>query len=153
MGALAGGASTLLLVTAAGIVAGLCFGLTGPLSNVVRARLGPMESAFLLHFVGTVITVVPMLLFSRAGAAQLHTLPWYTYTAGMLGVLAILMLIYMIPRIGIAPTMALVTGVQLMTAAVLDHYGAFGVEARLLTLDRVAGFVLVLGGFALLVRR
>jgi transporter family-2 protein len=59
---------------------------------------------------------------------------------------------YAAPRIGVANMLTISVGSQLLTAILLDHYGAFGVPVQSISGTRVVGILLVIGG-AVLVRR
>jgi transporter family-2 protein len=56
------------------------------------------------------------------------------------------------PRLGVATTITLMVGGQLLIGVILDHFGAFGIEPRPVSLGRIAGLALVVLG-VLLVRR
>ena len=51
-----------------------------------------------------------------------------------------------------ATTITLMVGGQLLISIILDHFGAFGIEPRPVSLGRIAGLALVVLG-VLLVRR
>ena len=57
-----------------------------------------------------------------------------------------------VPRLGVAMTITLMVGGQLLLSLALDHFGALGVPRQPLNIGRVAGVGLVLAG-VLLVRR
>jgi bacterial/archaeal transporter family-2 protein len=57
------------------------------------------------------------------------------------------------PRIGVTATVATVIAGNLVSAAVIDRYGLFGVERVGLGWARVLGFVLLAVGAALTLKR
>ena len=57
-----------------------------------------------------------------------------------------------VPRLGVAMTITLMVGGQLLISLFLDHFGALGVPRQPLNIGRIAGVALVLAG-VLLVRR
>jgi transporter family-2 protein len=56
------------------------------------------------------------------------------------------------PRIGVGPLLTAAIAGQLLAAIILDHYGLLGLARQPVSIEKVAGVVLVLFG-AWLVRR
>ena len=57
-----------------------------------------------------------------------------------------------VPKIGVALTITLMVAGQLALSLILDHFGVMGVPQQPISLTRIAGVLLVIGG-VLLVRR
>jgi transporter family-2 protein len=57
------------------------------------------------------------------------------------------------PRIGVTATIAIVIAGNLVSAALIDRFGLFGVERVGVTWPRVLGFVLLALGAALTLKR
>jgi transporter family-2 protein len=57
-----------------------------------------------------------------------------------------------VPRLGVATTITVMIAGQLLLSLALDHFGALGVEKQPLSLGRIVGVALVIGG-VVLVRR
>jgi len=57
-----------------------------------------------------------------------------------------------VPRIGTAATMAVAIAAQLITALILDHFGAFGFGGMLVYLKRSLWAVLLIIGAWIIVR-
>jgi transporter family-2 protein len=70
---------------------------------------------------------------------------------GLLGAAYVTMMTFIVPRIGIGAATAFVVAGQLITAAMLDHFGALGVMEQPLTTLRLLGIGMLIVG-ALLVR-
>jgi transporter family-2 protein len=77
--------------------------------------------------------------------------PWWIYLAGFAGTLFVAGGVVIAPHRAQLFFISVIAG-QLIGAALADHFGLFGLAVRSLSLERVLGLVLVLGG-ALLVRR
>ncbi|WP_020178365.1 DMT family transporter [Methylopila sp. M107] len=87
-----------------------------------------------------------------AGLAQGRSLGigWWI-TGGLLGAVFVSTMTVAIPRIGVAAVTAFMIAGQLLSAAILDHFGLFGLPVQPISLLRVVGVVLLISG-ALLVR-
>ena len=79
-------------------------------------------------------------------------MPWYTLSAGLLGLVVIGILGFAAPRIGLVPVMTLFVASQFIVSAVMDHFGLLGAEVRTLDLSRVSGLGVILVGIWLVIR-
>ncbi len=76
--------------------------------------------------------------------------PWSLYIGGICGFVIILSLAFVFPKIGAALAVALVVLGQSAAALAIDHYGLMGMPRDPVSLSRIAGLALVVGGVALL---
>ncbi len=138
---------TLIFIIIIGVFSGIAVGLQGPLSSIINQQLGPLESVFIVHMGGVVVSLVPLLLFKGGGnLGRWRELPWYVLIAGVAGLIVLLSIGYMIPRIGVAPSMMLIIVGQMIVGVVLDHYGILGAALRPISLPQVAGIVVMMVG-------
>ena len=142
----------LALAAAIGIGGGIAIALQAPLASLLNQRLGLLESIFIVHLGGALAIAVPLLAVGGGKLGSWQQAPWYALGAGVLGIAVISALVYMVPRIGVASAVILVVAGQFSTAMVLDHFGAFGVTAQPVTLQRLAGIALVFAGVWIAVR-
>ena len=91
-------------------------------------------------------------LHTRPDMAATRALPWYAWLGGVYGACFVVAAAWGVPRLGVAMTITLMVGGQLLLSLILDHFGALGVPRQPLNLGRIAGVGLVLAG-VLLVRR
>ncbi len=85
-------------------------------------------------------------------AASARDVPiWMWLSGGILGAGIVFGSLYLVPRIGIAALAAFVIAGQLAVAALIDHFGLFGVPIHEVGLWRIVGIVMLFAG-ALLVR-
>ena len=136
----------------------LLVGLAQPVIWQMNVRLaavtGEMESAVLLHVVGTAVGLGWMSVGLRqAGFAGTLSAPWWALLGGALGVTAMAGMNRAIPEIGVGPAMALTVGSQLAAAVVFEHHGWMGAMQRPATWTRIAGVVLLAVGAWLVTRR
>ena len=128
-------------------------GFQGPLSSIITERLGVMESIFIVHLGGLILISVPLFMRGGGKLTQWRDVPWYTLSAGVLGLVIIAALSFSIPRVGMAPTVTLIVAGQLVLAAILDHFGWLGAASRPIDMQRVIGILVVFVGVWLIVRK
>jgi transporter family-2 protein len=59
---------------------------------------------------------------------------------------------FLIPRVGVATAITLISAGQLVISSVLDHYGLLGVQIRQMDAQRILGLLIVFLGAWLTVR-
>src|SRR5690606_32254432 len=141
-----------LLVIIVGLLGGIAVGAQAPILNMISQRLGSMESVFIVHFGGAVLSGL-ILLAQRGGAlAQWQTLPWFTLLAGAFGLVVVSALNFPAPRLGAPTTTALIVAGQLVIGVLIDHFGILNVTVRPLDLGRIVGIIVLFAGVYLLIR-
>ncbi len=138
--------TTLLLALVIAFVGGLAIAVQSPLASMMSERIGSLESAFVVHLGGALIASVPLLVMGGGQLSKWREVPPYALLAGGLGLILIAAISYSIPRIGLANTVAPLIAAQLIAGAVIDHFGWFGLEVRLLNLERGLGIGLLFFG-------
>ncbi len=136
-------------------LSGVTMALQGSLNAALGKIIGLLESTFVVHLVG--LLLVSLLLFVlRLGSGDLRRYgeaPWYFYLGGLLGVLIIYGVIRSIAAAGVAAaTTAIILG-QVLTAALVDHLGLFGMEKIPFSWHRVAGTVLMASGAWMILKK
>lgn len=90
--------------------------------------------------------------FQNVAFGNFRNVPfWMWVSGGLLGASIVFGSLFLVPRIGVAALAAFIIGGQLAAAAIIDHFGLFGVPMHEIGLPRIAGLVLLFAG-ALLVR-
>lgn len=134
-----------------GFAGGMAIGLQGPMASVITQRLGSLESVFIIHIGGAVAALIPIIfLGSRLG--EWRSVPWYALVAGALGMIVVMSMGYMIPRIGAAGALITLLAGQLLVGSLLDHFGLLGIQQRSMDLQRLIGFGVVMIGVWLTVK-
>lgn len=140
-----------LLILAA-IFGGAAITLQGQFMGLMDLGLGTKESVFITYASGGVLIAI-ILVASRGGnLSAWRTVPWYTFTAGALGLLIVGSIGYVVPRLGLAPGFTVITASQFLLAALIDHFGLFGATVRPLDLTRALGLVILLVAVWLIMR-
>ncbi|HCH64320.1 MAG: hypothetical protein CL927_08245 [Deltaproteobacteria bacterium] len=122
--------------------------------NVRLAKFtGEMESAVLLHVVGTIVGLGWMSVGLRqAGLGAALSAPWWALLGGAIGVTAMAGMNRAIPEVGVGAAIALTVASQLVAAVVFEHFGLMGSLQRPATLARLAGVLLLALGAWLVTR-
>jgi transporter family-2 protein len=145
---------TLLLVVH-GLAAGSGIPIQASVNSALRQHLGRPEWATLVSFgVGTLLIALVLLLQRTPlpAAAQVARAPWWSWTGGALGAFYIFTTIVLVPRLGVATTLAVILAGQVVSGLLLDHVGALGLATREVTPGRLAGVVLLATGVFLVQR-
>jgi transporter family-2 protein len=134
------------------VVAGVAIGFQSLFSGTIGARVGVIESVFVVHLGGFLLGALILLAARGGNLAAWRAVPWYVYSAGFIGVLIVGAYSYAVSRIGLAASITLAIVAQLILSAVLDHYGVLGLTQRSFDLSRGIGVAVLLAGTWLILR-
>lgn len=132
--------------------AGIAVALQGQFMGAIDRRVGTMTSMLITYGVGAITVFVLWLAGPRTVHGPVREIPWYAWSAGLLGLVIVGGIGYAAPRLGLSRTILVSVAAQLITAAVIDHFGLFGAAQRSLDLARISGFALAFSGVWLIVR-
>ena len=138
-----------------GIAAGACIAIQAPINALLGRGLAmPVAAACVSFFAGALI--LALVVFATAafeGRAPDWRGPdaWVYFAGGALGTVYVTTAIYLTPRIGAAAVMAFAVSGQLLAGILLDRIGFLGMAGREISVGRIAGAVLLVGG-ALMIR-
>lgn len=151
-----------LLAGGAALVGGLLVAAQGPIYARLAAGLGGrvMLAVCLAFLLGACVTGALALAsgglrgLTAAGLGRaLGAVPAWVWLGGLFGACQVAISMQAIPVLGAMVFLLLVVTGNLVGAALYDHLGAFGLEIRSLTPQRLAGLGLVLAGVAVTVWR
>lgn len=135
-------------------MSGVLMAVQGSLNTALSKVVGLLETTFIVHVSGTIILVIMMFVL-RMGKGNLYALPeapWYAYLGGVVGVGIIYLVAASIPAVGVAnATTAIIIG-QVLTAIIIDHFGAFGLDKITYGWNQIAGLILLGIGAKLLLK-
>ncbi|MBN9067082.1 MAG: DMT family transporter [Rhizobiales bacterium] len=115
-------------------------------------RLGsPLIAAICSIVISLAMIVVVWTTLGRAPISlpKLFSLPWWVLIGGAAGALFVLGGIMVAPRLGVAAFFTCIVLGQVLGAAVLDQFGAFGLEAQPISWTRLLGIMFVVAGAAM----
>lgn len=145
---ISGNTLALLLAFASGVLMAIQGAMNAGLSKVI----GLLETTFIVHVIGTVVILVLLFGFKmgKGSLAAFAEAPWYLYLGGLVGVGILYLVAASIPEVGAAnATTAIIVG-QVLTAIIIDHFGAFGLEQMSYGWNQIIGLVLLAVGGKLL---
>ncbi|MBV6822624.1 DMT family transporter [Pseudomonas sp. PD9R] len=142
-------AGLLLLAVIAGAVV--------PFQSAINANLGrglghPLW-ATLASLLVSIVVLLPIMLALRLplpSLAFISKAPMWMWAGGAFGVCFISLALVLLPRLGASGFMALALTGQVVASLLMDHFGWFGLMERQMTLSRVLGALLLIGGVVLI---
>jgi len=145
----------LLLPLALAFISGISMAVQGSLNSVLGKIAGLFQATLAVHVIASLTVAVILLLQGpgKGSLARLPRAPWYVYLGGLLAVLITYAVVTAIPRVGVAPaTTAIIVG-QVGAAALIDHFGLFGLQKIPFNLLKLAGVALLAVGAWLLLNQ
>ena len=143
---------TLLPILLAAL-AGLCVAVQSPSNAMLARSTGSVWFASTISFLGgTAVLLAIWAAYDRTPLATVRQAPPWAWIGGLYGVTFVFAVAYATPRLGLAVTLTIAVAAQLAAALALDHFGLLGLKPTPVSVTRLAGLALVIGG-ALLVRR
>lgn len=131
------------IITILAVIAGVGVGLQAGINGELGKRIGTIEGAFVSFAVGTLFLFLAMLFLGKGNILSMFTVPKWQLTGGLLGAAYVMIAIWAVPKIGVATTLlAVVTG-QLVTSALLDHFGVISGQQIPLDGKRVSALLLL----------
>lgn len=131
--------------------AGALVSVQAPLNAALGRGIGsPMAAATVSFAVGLILLVIITAIlgdspaFTRLGQVS----PWLLL-GGAMGAVYVFSALWAVPILGVLTTTALVILGQMVAAILLDYIGAFGLEPREISINRLAAVALVGAGVAL----
>ena len=121
-------------------------------SNLRSALNSPAWAGFVSYFGGLVtMAIVVVALREPVPSWKLVTAtPWWAWSGGILGGVFILLAILLLPSLGAATLLALVVAGQMLAGVTMDHFGVFGLPTHPVSVSRLIGIALVIGGVLLI---
>jgi len=114
---------------------------------------GNLAAALVSFAIGTLLLAVIVALAGQSGGVgEAFSVPWYLLLGGVLGAAYVFSALVTVSSIGAGGVAAATITGQLTFSIILDRIGFLGLEEAPITLDRVAGVLLLLAGTFLIVR-
>jgi transporter family-2 protein len=141
----------------AGLSLAVAIGVLVGVQPAINGRLGhftgnPALAALLSTLTSTACLLIYCLILrpDLPAFSMLRTGPWWMWTGGIIGAVYVAVSLNLVQRLGATVLVAVVLVGQMIAALVVDHYGLFGLSESPLTIQRVAGVVLLIAGLALI---
>lgn len=129
------------------LAAGIGVPLLASLNAALGVRLGsPAAAAMILFCVALTATTLVTLVSGPKALAAAVSAPKHLFLGGVLIAVYVLSITYVAPHFGVGNAVFFVLIGQLISAALIDHFGLFGARVSPLNMTRSAGIaVMALG--------
>lgn len=129
-------------------------GIGIPLLAALNGGLGrhmesPVGAAAILFGVALAATLLLLAFSGLASLGKVAGAPRHLLLGGLFVVFYIVSVTAIAPRFGVGNAVFFVLLGQLVSAAIIDHFGLFGAPPAPITLERVGGIALMAAGVAL----
>ena len=114
----------------------------------------PLQAASLNMIVSAAVIFLALAIFRLPPPSWsvVKSAPWWSLLGGVCGAGIVFTMIVTAPRLGAALVIACFVTGELIASTVIDHFGFVGFEPRPITLTRVLGIGMLIGGVALVER-
>jgi transporter family-2 protein len=143
--------STLWLVLVA-MAGGVAVAMQAQFMGVLDRGVGTLEAIFITYGGGGLLIGLVLLALRGGNLGAWSTLPWYTLTSGLFGLVIVGAIGYSAPRLGLVAALTVVVAAQFIAGALLEQYGLLGTATKPLDTGRLLGIGCMLFGTWLLVR-
>jgi bacterial/archaeal transporter family-2 protein len=133
------------------LVAGVSFVVQQAVNSQLRLEIGsPWWAGFVSYLGGTIVMLaVALTLREPLQLGSVFRGPWLSWSGGVFVAIYIAISILMLPRLGATTTVALLVLGQMGGSLAFDHFGILGVAEYHVTLPRLVGVALIIGGVGL----
>ncbi|MCM2563833.1 DMT family transporter [Lutimaribacter sp. EGI FJ00015] len=129
------------------LAAGIGIPVLAALNAQLGARLGsPVAAAVVLFCVALLTSLVVLVLTGPRPILALASAPRHLMLAGLLVAFYILSITFIAPHFGVGNAVFFVLLGQLLSAALIDHFGLFGARVSPVSLTRAGGIALMAAG-------
>jgi bacterial/archaeal transporter family-2 protein len=134
-------------------VVGGCIALQAPINAGLGKATGSFAAATISFAVGTALLAAIVVLSGKVGGiGEAVHVEWYYLLGGALGAAYVFSALVLVDEIGAGGVAAATVTGQLTLSVVLDRLGFLGLDQEPISLERVIGVALLLGGTYLIVR-
>ena len=137
--------------------------LGGALQTCGAAMNGQLNKSLVNPFLASAVSFLIITFFFFAlfcarphplpALADLRDMPWWAVFGGLVGAVQVFAGLTLVQRVGAGPFMALTVSAALITSLIIDNFGWFRMNVHSLTLPRLAGAALMIGGVVLITRK
>ena len=138
----------ILLALLAGFTIPTQAGINSQLNNWTHSSILAASISFVVGTFGLVFYSLIMRIPLPA-VATLSGHPWWIWSGGLLGAFFVASTIVLAPKLGATTMVALILAGQMLASLTLDHFGLIGYPLHPISLGRIAGVLMIVGGVVL----
>ena len=129
----------------------LLAGIGIPIMAAMTSSLGkhlssPVAASAFAFFIAFCNTLLALMITDKSFVKQIASVPKYLFVAGAFVAFYVLSISFVAPHFGIGNAIFFVLLGQLLSAAIIDHYGIFGAQINHLSTMRVSGILVMVFG-------
>ena len=129
----------------------LLAGIGIPIMAAMTSSLGkhlssPVAASAFAFFLAFCIAMLAIMVTDKSFVKQIPSTPKYLFVAGAFIAFYVLSISFIAPHFGIGNAIFFVLLGQLLSAAIIDHYGLFGAQINNLSMMRVSGILVMVFG-------
>src|ERR1700712_483060 len=138
-----------LIYLALALITGALIPVQAATNAAFSKTIGNPYITGLMVFCIGLVGMILFLLISRTplpAPQQLTAAPLYSYLGGIIVATYVVMITILVPKIGVGTAIAFIVTGQILCAVVIDHFGLFSLPVRTISITRVGGMLLMIGG-------
>jgi len=128
------------------VMAGVCISLQNVFNTRVGDSVGSIEATVVVHAVGLVASIIMVVLLGDGDLSKVGNVDKIYLIGGALGVAIVIGVIKGVSSLGAAQAVMIVMLAQLAVAYCIDTLGLFGMDKLPISMSKVAGLAIMLGG-------
>jgi transporter family-2 protein len=135
------------------LIAGALQAWGPPMNNALRNALTNPWLASVVSFLPIVALLLCILLCQPRPLPTmggLGAMPWWAPLGGLVGAFAVIAGLILVDKVGAGAIAGLTITANILMSLVIDKYGWFGMQVHDLSVGRIVGAVLMVGGIALI---
>lgn len=131
-------------------LAGVLLALIMQINANLGQRIGPLESSFVAHLIGSVFALFFMTnKLNKDFFQSLRKVPKFLFTCGIYGVLLVLASNIIVPKLGMVLAAGITITFNLLFSVIFDHFGCWGLPVFKINFKRFLGVAVSLIGLYL----
>ena len=95
-----------LIILAA--IGGIAVTIQGQFMGLIDKNIGALESVFITYTGGGILAAVAMIASRGGNLKAVQTLPWYTLSSGLVGLVIVGTIGYTVPRLGLSKAFTII---------------------------------------------
>ncbi|WP_244525824.1 DMT family transporter [Sphingobacterium wenxiniae] len=116
-------------------------------SKLAKTGGSPVHASMISFAVGVVALIVYIFLTSQNVSWKgIREAPAYAWAGGVLGAFYVTVIVLAFPKIGPGLTFGLVVAGQLLISMLMEHFQVLGAQPQPVSIGRILGMLLIIGG-------
>ncbi len=128
------------------ILAGAAMSFQGIFNTKLSDKIGLWETNAIVQGSAFIVTLLIVFLFGKGDFREIKSANKLYLLGGLLGVLIIFTVMQGMRSLGPTYAIAIILVAQLLTAAIIEAFGLFGVEKNSFSLNEIIGVAIMVGG-------